>query len=75
MLRLLNRVQLAYMGLFILTCVGVVFYEATYVWPAQRCEEHGGWWSAKYHMCATPIPIWRFTRRMPKEVPAPLKAS
>jgi hypothetical protein len=71
MLRLLNRVQLAYMGLFLVTCAGVILYEASYVWPAQRCEAQGGWWSAKYHMCATPMPIWRFTGRVPKLIPPP----
>ena len=66
MLRLLTRVQLAYVGLFLAACVGVFIYQANYVWPAQHCEQHGNWWSAKYHECATPIPIWRITGRIPQ---------
>ena len=65
MLRLLSRIHLAYIGLFYIACVGVFIYEATYVWPVQRCESHGGWWSARYHQCATPMPIWRITGRRP----------
>jgi hypothetical protein len=66
MLRLLGRVQLAYVGLFLAACVGILFYEAHYVWPVQRCEGHGGWWSARYHECATPVPIWQLTGRIPQ---------
>ena len=63
MFRLLGRVQLAYLGLFALVCGGVFAYEATYIWPMQHCEQAGGWWSAKFHECATPMPIWRITGR------------
>ena len=66
MLRLLSRVQLAYVGVFFACCVGVFVYEARYVWPVQACERHGGWWSARYHQCATPIPLWRITGRIPQ---------
>jgi hypothetical protein len=66
MLKLLSRVQFAYIGVFFACCIGVFVYEARYVWPIQACEERGGWWSAKYHMCATPIPIWRITGRIPQ---------
>jgi hypothetical protein len=66
MLRLLSRVQLAYVGAFFACCIGVFVYEARYVWPVQACERHGGWWSARYHQCATPIPLWRITGRIPQ---------
>jgi len=63
MLPILSKIHLAYLGLLIITC-GVMFaYEAKYVWPIQKCEAHGGWWSAKYDMCAQPMPIWRITGR------------
>jgi hypothetical protein len=67
MFRLMGRVQMAYIGLFVLVCAGVFAYEAMYIWPMERCESDGGWWSAKYRQCATPIPIWRFTGRLPGE--------
>ncbi|MGH6955754.1 MAG: hypothetical protein ACREEW_03710 [Caulobacteraceae bacterium] len=64
--RLLTRVQLAYLGVFVVICIGMFAYQAVYVWPVRRCEAHGGWWSPKYHQCATPIPISRFTGRLPR---------
>ena len=65
MLRIISRVQLIYVGIAFAACIGLFFYQATYVWPVQRCEQHGGWWSDKYRECATPMPIWRFTGRLP----------
>ncbi|HEX3406592.1 MAG TPA: hypothetical protein VHS81_05080 [Caulobacteraceae bacterium] len=66
MLRLLTRVQLAYVGVFFACCIGVFVYEARYVWPVQACEKHGGWWSDRYRQCATPVPIWQITGRVPQ---------
>jgi hypothetical protein len=63
MFRLITRVQIAYFGLFVVACAGVFAYQALYVWPVQRCLADGGLWSAKYHECATPMPIWRITGR------------
>jgi hypothetical protein len=65
MLRIFTRVQLLYAGLAVAACLGLFYYQANYVWPVQRCESGGGWWSDKYRECATPMPIWRFTGRMP----------
>ena len=64
---LIGRVQMAYIGLFVVVCAGVFAYESMYIWPMEKCESSGGWWSAKYRECATPVPIWRFTGRMPGE--------
>ena len=69
MFRVMSRVQAAYVGLFLIVCAGVFAYEALYIWPMQHCEADGGWWSMRYRMCATPIPIWRITGR-----PAPAAA-
>ena len=66
MLRLLSRVQLAYVGIFFACCIGVFVYQARYVWPVQACEKHGGWWSDRYRQCATPVPIWQITGRVPQ---------
>ena len=65
MFRLLTRVQIAYICLFFIVCAAVFAYQAVYIWPIERCQAHGGWWSARYRQCATPIPIWRFTGRFP----------
>jgi hypothetical protein len=69
MLRLFSRVQLAYVGLFFVVCLGLFYYQANYIWPMQRCEQGGGWWSVRYHACARPMPIWHFTGRRPIGVP------
>ena len=45
MFRLMTRVQVAYIGLFLIVCAGVFAYEALYIWPMQQCESDGGWWS------------------------------
>ena len=77
MFRFLTRVQFAYIGVLFAVCAGVFAYQAAFVWPAKACEAHGGWWSAKYNECATPMPIWRFTGRGPagaSAVPAPTAA-
>jgi hypothetical protein len=71
MFRLISRVQVAYVGLFLIVCAGVFAYEALYIWPMEHCESDGGWWSARYRECATPIPIWRFTGRLPAGPAAP----
>ena len=73
MFRLLTRVQIAYLCLFLFVCAGMFAYEAVYIWPVERCQEHGGWWAPKYRICATPIPIWRITGRMPHAPPAVAK--
>jgi hypothetical protein len=75
MFRIMGRVQIAYVGLFLLACAGVFSYEAMFVWPVEKCESNGGWWSAKYRECATPIPVWRFTGRLPGEQSQPAAAA
>ena len=70
MFRLISRVQVAYFALFLIVCAGVLAYEALYIWPMERCEADGGWWAGKYRTCATPVPIWRFTGRLPAAPPA-----
>ena len=62
MFRLISRVQIAYVGLFVIVCAGVFAYEGLYIWPMQQCESGGGWWSAKYRECATPMRVRRRNR-------------
>jgi hypothetical protein len=75
MFRILTRVQIAYIGLFVAVCAGVFAYQALYIWPMQKCEADGGWWSMKYRECATPVPIWRFTGRGPATPAGPAHRS
>ena len=55
--------KLGALGLFLAMSLAAVGYEAIFVWPIQRCEDHGAWWDARDRQCLTPIPIERFTRR------------
>jgi hypothetical protein len=57
--------RLALLCLFIVASVGSIAYQAWFIWPMQKCERAGDWWSPEHHQCATPIPVWRITGRMP----------
>jgi len=71
MLRIFTRVQLTYLGIFVLISAGLWAYEAIFVWPAQKCEAAGAWWNPRDHECDTPLEIWRFTGRTPHLTPPP----
>jgi hypothetical protein len=62
---LIDRGKVWLLGLFLLATASTIAYQVWYVWPMQRCERAGAWWSDKYHQCDTPIPIWRLTGRLP----------
>jgi hypothetical protein len=65
MIRFWSRLQLAYLGVFLAASAAILIYQAVFIWPAEHCEAQGGWWAPKYHQCATPMPIWRITGRLP----------
>jgi hypothetical protein len=60
-----DTAKLGLLGLFVVASLLTIAYQAWYIWPMKKCEGNGDWWSAKYHECATPIPIWRITGRLP----------
>ena len=57
------KVQIAFIALFVVTFVGLLSYQALYIWPIQRCEAVGHWWDPQDKVCAVPIPISMFTGR------------
>jgi hypothetical protein len=61
--RWINNAKLVTLGVFVVASLGITGYEMLYVWPAQHCEQHGGWWDGPDRQCLTPIPIWRITGR------------
>jgi hypothetical protein len=63
--RFWTRLQLTYLGIFLAATAAVFIYQAIYVWPIQNCEKNGGWWAPKWHECATPMPVSRFTGHLP----------
>ena len=64
----IDRIKLTFLAVFLVACGAILFYHARYVWPRDRCEAHGGWWDELDSECATPMPIWTFTHRVPGEV-------
>ena len=52
-----------FLAAFVIVCAGVFTYEALYIWPIERCEDHGGWWDGLDKVCAVPVPISQFTGR------------
>jgi hypothetical protein len=61
----IDRARVALLCLFLLATAGTIAYQAWEIWPMQKCERAGSWWSTKYHECDAPIPIWRLTGRLP----------
>ncbi len=75
--RTIDRVKVLFLGLFLIGSLGMFGYQFYVVWPAQNCEADGGWWDSRDHLCASPMPIWRITGRMPATVagaPGPPKS-
>ena len=58
-------------AVFLLGSAVIMGYHYIYVWPAQKCEAGGDWWDSQDRQCLTPIPIQRFTGRLPKPGDAP----
>ena len=63
----INRLKLVFLALFAVGTVGIWAYQIFYVFPAQKCDDRGGWWDRKGRLCATPIYIPGITGR-PKGV-------
>jgi hypothetical protein len=63
--RLIDNTRLALLCLFLVATAGTIAYQAWYIWPMQKCERAGAWWSPKFRECDAPIPIWRITGRLP----------
>jgi hypothetical protein len=65
MTRLFGNLRLVLVGIFILATTASALYQYYYIWPMQKCERAGAWWSGKYRQCVVPIPISRLTGREP----------
>ena len=66
--RTITRVKIIFFGLFLAGSLGMLGYHFYFVWPAQNCDAQGGWWDPKDHLCASPMPIWRITGRLPGKI-------
>jgi hypothetical protein len=64
----IKRLQIAFFGLFLAGCLGVLAYHYFWVWPTARCEARGGVWAGRWMKCGTIYSIETLTRR-PLNVP------
>lgn len=69
--RMADRLQIAFLILFLALCVGFFFLRAPAppTDPKSRCEAKGDWWDAQDRVCAVPMPISHFTGRAAKPGP------
>ena len=72
--RSIDRLKLIFLVIFAICCVFIWTYQALYVWPRNKCEAMGDWWDWHDRVCAVPMPIWRFTGRLPTQPPPPSAA-
>ena len=61
--KVIQRMALFFVGVFVLCCVAVAVYQIIWVMPAKRCIEHNGWWDPAARICGTPIFLPDFTHR------------
>jgi len=66
--RTIDRLKIIFIGLFLVSNLGVFGYHYLWVWPKERCEARGGAWAGKWMKCATIYSIETLTRR-PLNVP------
>lgn len=59
----ITNAKLIVTGLAVIAVLATIGYEWRYVWPVQKCEQHGAWWDPRDRQCLTPMPIWRITQR------------
>lgn len=59
----INRLKILFLVLFAFGAVAIWGYQVFYVWPAQKCDNRGGWWDRKGRICASPIYIPSITGR------------
>jgi hypothetical protein len=61
--RFIQRIMATFVGLFVLSVVGITVYAIYWQDPAQRCEQHGDWWDGADRVCAKPIFLPNITHR------------
>lgn len=63
MSRTIDRLKLVFLGVFVLSLVGIFAYQVYVVRPAERCEAKGDWWDPDGRVCARPVLISDITGR------------
>lgn len=67
----IKRLQLIFLGLFLIGALGVFTYHYVWVWPKARCEAKGAdhAWAGKWLKCATITPLNIITMRPDPKLP------
>ncbi len=66
----IQRVLWGFVGLFLVGVVGLLIYQAVWVWPGERCTRAHKWWDPYQRVCATPVDLKMFTGRPNRAPPA-----
>lgn len=69
--RFLNRIELIFVGLVVLTIIIVVAVQIVWLNPAKTCEAAGNWWDPSTRICGQVIYLPNLTHR-PAGSKAPL---
>lgn len=59
----IDRLKIIFIGIFLVSGVGLWAFQILYVLPAKKCEAAGQWWDRDQRVCAQPIYIPDITGR------------
>lgn len=59
----IDRLKLIFIGVFLISGIGLWAFQILYVMPAKKCEAAGQWWDRDRRICAQPIYIPDITGR------------
>lgn len=73
----IERLKLAFLGVFALLCAGVLVWQLGWAIPQKKCEAAHKWWDHGQRVCAQPVLISDITGRtiQDKEGEAAAKAA
>jgi hypothetical protein len=61
--RIIQRVMLSFLAVFVVAAAASILYAIYWQAPAQRCALHGNWWDGADRVCAKPIFLPDITHR------------
>jgi hypothetical protein len=61
--RFIQRVMIAFVGVFAVCVVAIIVYAIYWQAPEKRCEMFGNWWDAHDRVCAKPVFLPDITHR------------
>lgn len=55
--RLIDRLKLVFLGIFVVAAAAVWIYQIHWVQPKLECEEKGAWWAPDWRACRKPVSV------------------